>query len=642
MSKRDTTYLHCEPREEAWKRFEKLWREAGGPLPLTMEQVPVPAARGRILAEPVFAAHSVPHYHSSAMDGIAVNSDKTVGASLRAPVTLVPEQDFVWVDTGDPLPPGCDAVIMIEDTNETDQGNIEITAPAAPWQHVRAVGEDVVAGELVVAAGRRLTAFEQAAIMAAGVSAVKVFRKPLVAVIPTGDELVAAGTSSQLAPGQIREFNSVLLTGLLEEQGAEVRTWPVCRDDVALLRNALRQALAWADMVLINAGSSAGRDDYTARVINELGQVVVHGIAIRPGTPVILGLVDRKPVLGIPGYPVSAALTCQLFALPALAHIQEQQAPQPVQVRARLSRRVASPPGREEYLRVQVAQVNREWIAVPMTRGAGNIKSLAESDGYVVIPLGSEGLEARTAVNVLLHRPSAELERSVLLAGSHDLSLDILAAMLTEYRLVASRLGSLGGLLALKRGEAHLSGAHLLDPETGQYNISYVERYLPNSSIVLIELVKRQQGLMLAPGNPLNIHNLSDVAVRQARFINRQRGAGTRVLLDYELQRLGIEPQQLSGYERELYSHMAVAQAVASGAADVGLGIYAAARALNLDFVPVAQETYHLVVPKGNLELPGVQALLEVINSNQFQRAVEELGGYDCSETGKQLLLEGR
>lgn len=469
-------YLDTISRTQAWQILLDAWNQAGGPLELDVETVTIPDALGRTLAVPVFAPGSVPHYRASAMDGIAVNSVQTEAASMACPLVLT-ERDFFWLDTGDCLPQEFDAVIMLEDVNPMGNG-VEITSPAVPGQNIRPVGEDFREGQLLLPQGRQLTPQDLAAAVSCGIPALQVRRRPRVGVIPTGDELVPPGTTD-LKPGQIIESNSTLLWGILKNRGADVKVWPICRDDPALLRDVLSQALEQADLVLINAGSSAGRDDYTARVVAQLGQALVHGLAIRPGAPVILGLAQGKPVLGIPGYPVSTALVCEIMALPLLDIIAGIDGPDQPLIQAKLLRRLASPAGREEYLRVNVANIQGQWVAIPGSRGSGNLRSLAEADGWVVVPQGSQGLEAGIDVDVRLRRAQASLQTSLVVAGTCS-ALDQLACSLApEIRLVAIPADERGALLALKRGEAHaaLAGKGIKD---------LVSRYLASMEIELV------------------------------------------------------------------------------------------------------------------------------------------------------------
>lgn len=624
-------YLQSIPPAEALERLYAAL-DAAGWAPRT-EVVPVDEALGRVTAAPVPARISAPHYNASAMDGVAVVAAETFGASETEPVRLRPDQ-AVWVDTGDPLPPGKDAVIMVEEINRLPDG-IEIYAAASPWQHIRPIGEDLVATELVVAAGTELRPPEIGALLAAGVLEVPVHARPRVTFIPTGTELVQPKPDP--APGEIIEFNSRVVLGMVAEWGGLPHRHEIVRDDCDRLKRAIRQAVAQSDIVVINAGSSAGSEDFTVHVLAELGQVVAHGVAIKPGKPVMLAVVEGKPVLGLPGYPVSTWLTADLFLKPLVYRFRGLRAPARPRVTARLARRLASPMGVDDYVRVKLGRVGDRLVATPMSRGAGVISSLVRADGLLVIPATLEGIEEGAEVRVELLRPLDEVESAVVATGSHDLVLDLLASWLRRqgpHTLSSAHVGSLGGITALRRGEAHLAGVHLLDEATGEYNIPYVRRYLGRPARLVL-FCRRDQGFLVPPGNPQGITGFADLARPEVRFVNRQRGAGTRLLLDYELKRAGIAPDQVNGYRREEFTHLGVAAAVKSGSAGCGLGILAAARALGLDFVPVTREEYELCIPVEHWEHPGVQAILALLHDAGFRRQVEALGGYDMSEAGR-------
>ena len=629
-------YLQDIPLHEASTRYTESLSQAGALSPSQPERVPIQDALGRITAEPVWAARSVPHYDASAMDGVAVRSADTVGASETSPLTLALPEQAAWVDTGDPLPDGFDAVIMIEVVRRLSVSAIEIRSPVPPYNHIRPLGEDIVEAELLLPQNHRLRPADLGACAAAGVTRISIRPKPTVAIIPTGNELV--DISANPKPGDIVEFNSIVLASMLTEWGADPTRLPPVPDDPNLLKDAIGQAVARFDIVLVNAGSSAGTEDYTAGSIEELGDLVIHGVAIRPGHPIALGIVQNKPVIGIPGYPVSAVIACELFAQPIVeSKLGRPADPAPV-VTATMTRRVHSPMGEDEFLRVRLGQVGDKLVAAPLQRGAGVINSLVRADGIARVPRNSEGVEAGGHISVRLLKPMRDIQRAIVVTGSHDLILDLLASRLSEKRgnpsLASANVGSLGGLLAIRRGEAHIAGSHLLDENTGEYNVSYIQRYIPRRQIALISLAGRTQGLMIAPGNPLRIADLADLANPDIRFVNRQRSSGTRVLLDYKLRELGVSPESISGYDREEYTHLAVAAAVQAGRADVGLGILPAARAMGLDFIPLFEERYDLVIPIEFYESELIAPMLNTIRSPDFQREVEALGGYKVGQMG--------
>ena len=629
-------YLQDIPLGEASARYTEALNHARALTPPEPERVPIQRALGRITAEPVWAARSVPHYDASAMDGVAVRSADTVGASETAPLTLALPEQAAWVDTGDPIPDEFDAVIMIEVVRRLNDSAIEIRSPVPPYNHVRPLGEDIVESELLLPQNHRLRPADLGACAAAGVTEIAVRPEPAVAIIPTGTELV--DISDEPKPGDIVEFNSIVLASMLEEWGAAPTRLPPVPDDPDLLRDAISQAVAKFDVVLVNAGSSAGSEDYTAGCVEQLGDLVIHGVAIRPGHPIVLGVVQSKPVIGIPGYPVSAVIACELFVQPIIeSRLGRPADPEPT-AQATMTRRVHSPMGEDEFLRVRLGQVGDTLVATPLQRGAGVISSLVRADGIARVPRNSEGIEAGNQVPVRLLRPMPDIRRTIVAIGSHDLILDMLASRLSERpgnpTLASANVGSLGGLLAVRRGETHIAGSHLMDEDTGEYNISYIERYIPNRRVALVHLAARTQGLMTAPGNPMGISSLFGLANPGVRFVNRQRGAGTRVLLDFKLRELGIPPESISGYDREEYTHLAVAAAVRGGRADAGLGILPAARAMGLDFTPLFDEQYDLVIPAEFYENNLLAPMLDMIRSPEFQSEVQALGGYNISQMG--------
>jgi len=629
-------YLRSIPLPEAldiWRaRLDRLLLSER----LASEELPVEQAIGRVTTNPIFAAASSPHYHAAAMDGIAVRAADTAGASPTSPRTLRVGVDAVYVNTGDPLPEETDAVIMIEEVTEVEPGQLEIRAAASPWQHTRLVGEDIVATEIVLPARHRLRPVDIGAALAAGVTTIEVLCPPRVAIIPTGPEIVPPGAARR--PGEVPDFNSPMIAARLVESGAQVVRRDPVADDPAALRRSLEQAAAGADLVLTLAGASAGAHDFTAHALAEAGELLVHGVAIRPGKPVALGIVADTPVVALPGYPVSAMLCFDLFALPVVSRLLGQPLPRRPRATALISRKVASTAGSEEFLRVRLGEVAGRLVAIPTGRGAGLVSALARADGIISIPALSEGLLKGAEVSCELLRSEDEIRSTILITGSHDVALDLLASELRrrspEFSAASTHVGSMAGLAALREDYCHLAGCHLLDPDTGEYNSPYVQRLFGSEQVTLITLAHRHQGFIVPPGNPKGIRAWKDLARPGVRFVNRQSGAGTRVLLDANLARLGIAPEQVEGYRREVYTHLAVASMVENGTADVGLGILAAARARNLDFVPIAVERYDLAARPALWASPAGRALLEALTSAEFRAQLEALGGYDTRETG--------
>jgi len=628
-------YLKMKTLDEA----RTLWMAATSSLLSPIETIQTSSALGRVLSREIIAVTSVPHYHGAAMDGIAVKARDTFTASEVNPLRFEVGKTAFEVDTGHPLPQETDSVIMIEHVEPFGAGEVQIRSAAFPWQHVRKVGEDIVAGELLLPRHHRIRPADIGALLASGVQEVTVYARPAVWIQPTGTELLPASRAAEAAPGQIIEFNGTVLCGLVVECGGHGLLQEVVGDDYESIRQSIVKAIeSPTEIILVNAGSSAGSKDYTAEIIEELGTVLVHGVTMMPGKPTILGIVGNKPVIGIPGYPVSAIMAFEQFVRPLLHSLQGVPCPSFQEVDAVLGRKMPSKLGIEEFVRVILGRVQGRLIAMPLQRGAGVITSLTRADGILQIPQELEGHEAEETVLVRLLRPHEQLDHTVIMIGSHDNSIDVLANELkcrdNRLQLSSSNVGSMGGLLAIRRAQTHLAGSHLLDTETGEYNFSYVEKYLKGIPLRVVQLAMRQQGLLVRSGNPGNIRGVEDLLRADVTFINRQAGAGTRILLDYCLQQLKISPESIRGYEQEEFTHMAVAVNVLSGRADAGMAIYASARALHLDFIPIAEERYDLVIPETSWDDPKIKLLLDIIVSTSFRKMVTDMGGYDVSASG--------
>ena len=627
-------YLSNTPLNEALRTYLAFLNERG--LASRTETVPVADALGRISARAVYARLSSPHYTACAMDGIALNAKQTFGATETTPVHLR-EGEFVRVDTGDPLPDGADAVIMIEDCVEGDDG-VTLYASAAPWQHVRQIGEDIAAGDMILASYCLVEPAVIGAMLAGGVGSLEVVACPRVAILPTGDEIVPPSDHPQ--PGEVMEFNSAIFCAMLRQWGAEPVVYPIVPDDPKKIRAALEKAAAESDLVLVGAGTSAGRDDGTTACIRALGEVCIHGVGIRPGKPVVLGAIGAKPVIGVPGYPVSGILVLEELVRPVIDRLlmREREAGETVCVR--MGRKMTSSLKYREFVRATLGYNEAgELSAVPLGAGAGVVTSFTKADCLLDVPQNCEGYEAGERAFARLLKPVDRITRTVRILGSHDPLIDEAADELRRQDIRAyvssAHVGSMGAILAIRRGEGQLGGVHLLDEADGSYNVSYVERYFPSGGVALVECVKRSQGLMVAAGNPLGVSGVTDLAKPGLRYVNRQKGAGTRVLLDYLLGQAGISPKSITGYEREEPTHTAVAAQIAAGSADCGLGILSAARMYGLGFVPICEETYDLLVSLKAMETPQVRAFLRVLSSDSFLKRLDALGGYTCDKPGR-------
>ena len=625
-----------EAKDEFFSRFE--------PEKMTgAEKIPTEDSLERVTAEPLFASLSAPTYHSAAMDGIVVRAEDTYGTTERNPKTLKLGENARWINTGQAIPDGFNSVIMVEKIHQLDEQNLEIRAPSYPWQHIRKVGEDIVATQLLLRQNHRIRPYDVGALIAAGVFSLRVREKPKVAIIPSGSELVshkAIQSVEELEKNQIIEFNSHILAALVRECHAV----PIVYDIVPDVEESIREALSGAvesdaHLVMINAGSSAGSKDFTANIIGDMGEVLVHGVAMMPGKPTILGIIEGKPVVGIPGYTVSAILSFEQFVRPLLFRFQGSAPPKVKTIPVRPSRDIPSKLGIEEFLRINIGKVNEKTVATPLPRTAGSITTLTRAEGILRIPALSEGVSQDEEMAAELLVDEEDILNTVVIIGSHDITIDILADEISRrghnIRISSANVGSLGGLMALRKGSCHLSGSHLLDAESGEYNLSYIRRYLKGVKVGVFHLVLRDQGLIVAKGNPKGIKGPEDLTRDDIAFINRQAGSGTRVLFDYKIGQLGIQPEAIRGYDQEEFTHMAVAVDVLSGAADCGMGIFASAKALNLDFIPMEREQYDLIIPCSMLDSPNIQLVLETIQSGSFRDRVAALGGYDPSKSGE-------
>ena len=634
------SYLTNKPLDEAVAGYLQKLRENG--ISRQTERIPVRHARGRLTAEPVYAHICAPHYHACAMDGIALTASKTFGATETTPAFLE-ENAFARVDTGDPLPDDCDAVVMIEDVVEGRDG-VSLYTAATPWQHVRQIGEDICKGDMLLTSFTTITPAAMGAMLAAGVLDVTVVRRPVIGLIPTGDEIVAPERDPK--PGDIIEFNSTIFTGMLEQWGAEARTYPIVKDRLPLIEEAVRKALSECDGVILNAGSSAGREDYSAEAVKNAGEVFCHGLAIRPGKPAILGYTGPKPILGVPGYPVSGILVLESIMKQVIALMNGGEPEREETAEAALSRRLNSSLKYREFVRARIGRVGGRLVAVPLSRGAGVVTSFVKADGIIDIPQNAEGYDAGATVNVRLLRPMEEIARTLVLTGSHDPLIDeadeLMRRTWRDAVMASTHVGSMGGIFAVKRGEAHAAGVHLLDEETGVYNESYIRRYFPDGGVLLVECVKRIQGLMVRPGNPKNIQSLSDLTKPGMRYVNRQKGSGTRILCDWLCRKDAIDPMAIYGYDREEFTHTAVAALVDADSADAGLGIYSAAKIYNLDFIPLCTEQYDLLVSEDMWDSENVRRLIETIQSAPFAKRLRQMGGYELEQPGRiRLALKG-
>lgn len=601
------------------------------------EKIAVRQALGRVSAKAIFAQLSSPSFHSCAMDGIMVRSSVTLGARKHRPL-LLKKEDYLACDTGDPLLSPFDSVIMAEDLVEDDQGLL-IYEPSHPWEHIRSMGEDIIEKDLIFTAEHVFSPVDLSVLLASGINEIEVYKTPEMALIPTGDEIVSG--EKPLKAGEIIESNTAMFEALAKRAGARVKRFPVIKDNKSDLLKAVKEGLK-SDLVVMIAGSSAGRDDLTSRVASELGEVLVHGIALRPGKPTVLASLEGKPFIGLPGYPVAGHIVFEELVVPLLrkkAHLPEENKNK---LKGILTRRVLSSLSNQEYVRVRIGRIKGSYYITPMDRGAGASLSLARSDGYLIVPRNSEGFLRGEEVEVVLHNSLSHLGEGLLVTGSQDMVLDLMNDLFAQQGkgspLIISPVGSLAGLQSLKEKECHLAPSHLLGKD-GRYNYEAMDLFFQAETMAMIHVVGRRQGIFLAQGNPKNIQEIKDLVGKS--MINRQRGAGTRVLFDHLLEKEGVLAEDIPGYEKEATTHLAVALAVSQGDVDFGIGIEAAARTMGCDFIYLTEEAYELIAYKESLDLPEVGELIALLKSEAFRSRVKELGGYTTEMSGSVKFYEG-
>ena len=628
MPKRNL-YLKTISVEEAYSKYFELLNKQNI-LRMDTEEVKTVDALNRITSEAIYAKCNSPLFNATALDGICVESKKTKNASEENPVILKLGIDYKIVDTGDAIKPPFDAVIMAEDVIEIDDETIKIISPVSGFENIRPIGEDIVVGEMILESNHEIKPIDIGALIAGGISKIKCYKKKTVGIIPTGDEII--DMKEDLKEGDIIDSNSYMIKSLIDKTGNIGKRYDIVKDDYEMIKAKLKESISANDITIINAGSSAGTEDYTVHILREIGEVVVHGVSIKPGKPVILAIVSSKPIIGLPGYPLSAYLAFDLFVKPILSIKNDFSE----EIDAISSKRLISSLKYREYVRVKVGRIEDKYIAAPLNRGAASQMSMVRADGIMIIPQNSEGIEAGEITKVKLLKNKSEIDNTLISIGSHDILMDIVSDIIARkydnITLSSTHVGSMGGLLALKRNETIIAPTHLLDENTGIYNIAILKEMFGEGKVSLIKGFNRIQGLMVKKGNPLNIKNIEDIT--KYRFVNRQRGAGTRVLLDYKLKLLGIDPKRIDGYDKELSTHMAVAASVKSPYTDCGMGVKSAADSMGLDFIEVGVEEYDFAIYTKNLNDIKVQKFIEIIKSNELHDKLEKLGGYGYENVG--------
>lgn len=624
---KQNVYLKSTPLEKVLRILKSEC-----PLHQKTERINIKNSLHRITYDPVIAEVSSPVFNASAMDGVMVVAAMTEEATETNPVTLS-DQDFVYVNTGNPVNEPYNAVIKLEDLIENNTTNrVTIIKSASPYQHIRPIGEDVIEKTVILPKYHKIRPIDIAAMLAGGVETITVLAKPKVCVIPTGDEIIR--DVKKLTQGKILDSNSFYLENELLSLGVDVTIHDIVADDYPYLESVITNASLNYDLVLIGAGSSSGSKDFAKSIVEKHGQVFVHGIAIKPGKPTIIGKINNATVIGLPGYPVSTFIAFECVVKPLLFHYFHQHLSRPL-LQAKITGKLVGSLESEEYVRVKLNKVKDNFIATPLSRGAGVTTSVVQADGLLIIPRHVEGYDAYESVTVWPLKTLEMIENTITVIGSHDILLDEIDALLRHSNIILSstHVGSFGGVQAIKTDECHIAPIHLLDA-FGQYNRYVIDKYLSND-FVIIRGVDRIQGLYTKASNPKNIGSISDLTRQEIRFVNRQRGSGTRIFFDNLLKTNAIKTHLIHGYSYELPTHTMVASAIKEGAYDAGVGIESVAKLYGLNFIELGVEQYDFLVHKSQLKTNKVKAFIAVLKGEQFKQKILSIGGYRIEDIGE-------
>jgi putative molybdopterin biosynthesis protein len=632
--------------EDALSTITKSWTKS----PLPTEKVALEVALDRVLAEDVYSAIDVPGFDRAAMDGFALCAEDTFNVDEQHPVRLkvLGELDAgdtssyeasrgqaIEIATGAPMPKGANAVVMVEFTKrESDE--VAVFRPASPGENVTGAGSDVMSGELLLRKFQIITPREVGILAAAGVDQVSVFRNPRVTIFSSGNELIKPGQPLTFA--KLYDVNGPAITAAVMECGGQPKFMGILPDNFETIKSRLKSALEESDIVISSGSTSSGPGDLVYRAVDELGEpgVLVHGLTIKPGKPALVGLAGNKLIFGLPGYPTSALMIFHVLVAPIIRKLANRSDTQPTKVRAVSSMKFFKARGRRELLPIQlIARPNGQLAAYPMQGGSGAISSFALADGFADFPEAQEYVDEGEGMEVELFGKEL-MPPSLVAIGSHCVGLDVAFAKLREkdpaFLGRTVNVGSTGGFHAISRGEADIAGVHLQDEETGEYNVPFIKSFGLADSVVLVRGYNREQGLIVKHGNPKKITDVEGLTRKSVRFINRNRGSGTRFLIDRHLNKVaenaGTNLEAISarieGYGYEAKSHSAVAAAIKNDRADVGFGIRTVAVANGLDFIKLDDEKYDLLIERSRLDKVSVQRFIELIKSRDFAVSLEQ------------------
>ena len=637
--------------EEALRLLEQ---KVGGIGPLEAVEVPLLQAQGRVLAEDVRAPIDYPPFDRSTVDGYAVRSIDVAGASDVTPVTLrvtgrvsigvvpageVGPKEAFEIATGAVIPRGADSVVMEEYVSRKGD-RLTVYRSVVPGENISQAGSDISAGDVVLRAGTLITAREIAVLAGLGISRVKVYRPPKVTVFSTGIELTPPG--EPLPPGHLYDVDGYVVTALLRELGADVEFRGILPDDYNAMMRAISEALETSDVLITTGSTSAGYGDMIYRVFRDVGaEIIVHGLKARPGKPTVIAVKGKKILFGLPGFPLSAMMNLYTLVSPVVLRMMGLEPLKELpRVKARIPFRFQAGKGFTELIPVQLVRGLQGLSAYPMMAGSGSIAGIGLSDGFIVAEENREFFDENEEVEVTLFSRSLRVP-ALNIIGSNCPGIEVVlrvAGLTRDARVIS--VGSMGGWLALKRGDADIAGTHLLDETTLQYNV-HVPRLLGlEDKVVIVRGYARRIGFLVRKGNPKGIKGFEDLLRDDVVMVNRNKGSGTRVLLDVRLRQLlgGRRPEEvIKGYTYEVKTHTAVATAIVQGRADVGLSLEAVARMFDLDFIPVGEEIYDFAIRKENLEKEGVRKFVEALSSREFAELLpKELPGYrTLPDTGK-------
>jgi putative molybdopterin biosynthesis protein len=605
-------------------------------------EIPVDKSVGRVTATSILAAVSAPSYYSAVCDGIIVKSSDTHTASSDAPLKLKIGKDAYFVDTGSAIPSGFDAVLPVREVNLQSLEEIILDSPVTPWKNVRPIGEDMDAREVILGQNRLITPLDLGALIAGGVKEVPVRKKPKVGILPMGTNLISA--HSEPEPGKLIDFRSPMVQHLVDESSGEARILAIIAERLEDLMGLLKRGLDRYELLIIIGGPS-WETKLIKKLLFDMGELIVGSLNMHPGSSICLGILDGKPVIGLPAHPVSIYLGFELFARPVINKMLAIEGARPQKVTACLSRSVESQKGVDEFLKVNLGEVDDRIVALPLSRDAAVLRSLIKADGIIRIPASGEHMSVGQRVQVQLMPPARDITKNILMTGTYDICIDILKNQIDKHlagiSLHSANIGSIEGLIVLKAGLAHICGVHAFDEAKGEFNIPIVREIMGSTPLALVNLFHRKIGFLVHRGNPRKIKTLEDLTRENVIFVNRQKGSGTRRLFDYYCARQGISPTSIRACDSEARTHISSASIITSGLADVGLGILPAAKAFKLDFIPLFLEPFDLVIPRSFLTTFVAQIILTVAHSPEFKKEVELMGGYDLTQSGTVTYEQG-